>query len=90
MLKWVFERCGDKVPGVETPIGTIPAAADLDLSGLALDTEDVEELLAVDVEGWLAEIPLIREYYEQFGARMPKALSDELDQLQARLEAARG
>ena len=90
VLKWVFERCGDKVPGVETPIGTIPAAADLDLSGLALDTEDVEELLAVDVEGWLAEIPLIREYYEQFGARMPKALSDELDQLQARLEAARG
>ena len=90
VLKWVFERCGDKVPGVETPIGTIPAAADLDLSGLALDTEDVEELLAVDVEGWLAEIPLIREYYEQFGARMPKALSDQLDQLQARLEAARG
>ena len=58
--------------------------------GADIRTEDVEELLAVDVEGWLAEIPLIREYYEQFGARMPKALSDELDQLQARLEAARG
>jgi phosphoenolpyruvate carboxykinase (GTP) len=41
------------------------------------------------VDGWLAEIPLIREYYEQFGSHMPKVLIAELDQLEARLRAAK-
>ena len=49
---------------------------------------DLEELTAVDVEGWLAEIPMIREYYQQFGSRMPAALLEELDALEARLRAA--
>ncbi|MEE2674290.1 MAG: phosphoenolpyruvate carboxykinase (GTP) [Myxococcota bacterium] len=89
VLKWVFDRCSGKAEGVETPIGIIPAAGEVDLEGLALDDEDIEELLAVDVDGWLAEIPLIREYYAQFGARLPSALVSELDQLEARLEAQR-
>ncbi len=89
MLKWVFERCDGKAEGVETPIGTVPAPGELDLEGLALDAADLEELLAVDVEGWLAEIPLIRDYYGQFGVRLPSALVAELDQLKTRLEAAR-
>jgi phosphoenolpyruvate carboxykinase (GTP) len=89
VLKWVFERCSDKAPGDETPIGIVPSDGALDLAGLALDDDDVNELLEVDVDGWLAEIPLIREYYRQFGVRLPPALSEELDQLQARLEAAK-
>jgi phosphoenolpyruvate carboxykinase (GTP) len=87
VLKWIFERCAGKTDGLQTPIGTVPAAGELDLSGLDLDDEDVSELLAVDVPGWLAEIPLIREYYEQFGERLPAALSGELDQLEQRLQA---
>jgi len=90
VLRWVFERCAGKVKGRETPIGTIPAPGDLDLEGLALDADDLEELLAVDVEGWLAEIPLIREYYEQFGLRLPDELQTELDELEARLQAQQG
>ena len=89
VLRWVFERCAGKVEGIETPIGTIPAAGEIDLQGLALEAEDIEELLAVDVDGWLAEIPLIREYYAQFGAKLPSALDAELDQLEARLQAQR-
>ncbi len=90
VLKWIFERCAGKTDGLQTPIGTVPAAGELDLSGLDLDDEDVSELLAVDVPGWLAEIPLIREYYEQFGERLPAALSRELDQLEKRLQADGG
>ena len=89
VLRWVFERCAGKVEGIETPIGTIPAAGEIDLEGLALDAEDIEELLSVDVDGWLAEIPLIREYYAQFGDKLPGALNAELDQLEARLQAQR-
>jgi phosphoenolpyruvate carboxykinase (GTP) len=87
VLKWVFERCGGKADGQETPIGITPGEGELDLSGLAIDEDDAAELLKVDVDGWLAEIPLIREYYEQFGVRLPAALSDELNQLEERLKA---
>ncbi len=89
VLKWVFERSTGKASGNETPIGTVPAAKDLDLTGLPLTEEDVDELLAVDAEGWLAEIPLIREYYAQFGVKLPSALSEELDSLEQRLKAGR-
>ena len=43
----------------------------------------------MDVPGWLAEVPLIREHYAQFGARLPAALNAELDSLEKRLKAAR-
>jgi phosphoenolpyruvate carboxykinase (GTP) len=89
VLAWIFGRITGKAEGRETPIGVVPSAADLDLSGLALDAEDVDELLGVDVEGWLAEIPLIREYYAKFGVKLPSELSAELDGLEERLKAAR-
>ncbi|MEZ4217656.1 MAG: phosphoenolpyruvate carboxykinase (GTP) [Myxococcota bacterium] len=89
VLKWVFERVTGKAEGTETPIGVVPAPGELDLAGLALDQTDLDELLAVDVDGWLAEIPLIRSYYAKFGERMPQALVGELEALEARLRAAK-
>jgi len=86
ILKWVFERCNDSVKAIETPIGNLPAAADLDLEGLDLDQEDIEVLLGVDADGWLQEIPLIREYYATFGDKLPKALTATLDRLEAALQ----
>jgi len=88
VLKWVFERCTGKAVGVETPIGIVPRPGDLDLAGLALDHDDLAELLAVDREGWANEVPLIREYYASFGARMPRELIGELDALEQRLRAS--
>jgi len=89
VLKWIFERVTGKAEGVETPIGVVPAAGELDLSGLAIDDDDLAELTAVDVDGWLAEIPAIREYYATFGDHMPAKLVAELDALEARLQAAK-
>jgi phosphoenolpyruvate carboxykinase (GTP) len=45
----------------------------------------MEELLRVDIEGWRAEVPLIKEYYAQFGERLPQALADQADTLGKRL-----
>ncbi len=89
VLKWIFERCEGTAKAVETPIGNLPAAGELDLSGLSLDGEDLRDLLTVDCEGWLAEVPLIHEYSAQFGARMPKQLLAELESLERRLRASR-
>src|SRR5690625_741603 len=85
VLKWVFERCNDNAEAVETPIGLLPAPGALDLDGLDLSQDALDTLMDVDVAGWLQEIPLIREYYAQFGDRMPKGLLTELERLEARL-----
>jgi len=89
VLKWVFERCEGTAKAVETPIGNLPAAGELDLAGLDLDPADLKVLLSVDHDGWLAEMPMIRDYYRQFGAKMPKDLVGELDGLEKRLKASR-
>ena len=88
VLKWIFERVSGKIEGQQTPIGIVPAPGELDLSHLPLDEDDIAELTSVDVPGWLAEIPLIRDYYAQFGDRLPKALVAQLDALEERLRAA--
>src|SRR5882724_3733 len=89
VLQWVFERCDGTAKAVETPIGNLPADRALDLNGLDLGADELRELLRVDVDGWLHELPLIREYYAQFGDRMPKELNAELDAMRERLEAAK-
>ena len=85
VLKWIFERCDDKAAAVETPVGKLPADGALDVSGLDVAPETMKDLTKVDAEGWKAEIPLIREHFATFGAKLPKALSDELAALEKRL-----
>jgi len=90
VLKWIFERCEGTAKAVETPIGNLPAENTLDISGLGeFSRDDMRELLRVDVNGWLAELPLIEEYYAQFGDHLPDELRDELSAMKDRLAAAR-
>jgi phosphoenolpyruvate carboxykinase (GTP) len=84
-LMWAFERIAGRAPAVETPIGNLPAPGALDLTGLDLPRGNVEELLRVDRKEWLAEVPLIRRHYTQFGARLPAVLGEQLAALEKRL-----
>jgi phosphoenolpyruvate carboxykinase (GTP) len=89
VLKWIFERCDGKVHAKETPIGRVPEVADLDTSGLDIKGAHVEQLLGVDIDGWLDEVPRIKEHFAKFGNHLPQGLSDELEALKQRLKAAR-
>jgi len=89
VLKWIFERCDGKVHAADTPIGRLPEPADLDTKGLDLPAADIARLLGVDVEGWLAEIPSIREHFAKFGRHLPKGLNREVDELEERLRKAK-
>lgn len=88
VLKWVFERCEGTANGEVTPIGVVPGPRGLDLAGLDIAPERLAELFEIDVEGWLAEVPDIRRYYRGFGERVPRALREQLHQLEERLEDA--
>jgi phosphoenolpyruvate carboxykinase (GTP) len=88
VLKWIFDRCEGKAEARETPIGFLPSAGDIDTAGLEISPSTLEEVLAVDVEGWRKEIPSIREHFATFGDKLPSGLSEELEALQGRLEKA--
>ena len=85
VLKWVIERIDGQAAAVETPIGHVPAPGSLDIDGLDMTQEAVEQALSVDVEEWKAEIPQITEWFEKFGDQLPAVLWTELDGLKARL-----
>ncbi len=85
VLKWIVERISEKSDAVETPIGYTPAAGAIDISDIDVTDAQMEELLDVDIDEWLNEIESIREHYERFEDRLPKALYDELDALETRL-----
>ena len=89
VLKWVFERCDDTAGAVDTPIGRLPEPKDIDTRNLAITEATLEKLLSVDVDGWLTEIPLIRQHFAKFGDRLPKGLADEVDKLEARLKKSK-
>ncbi len=89
VLKWVFERCDGAGKAVDTPIGHLPARGALDLTGLDIPPANMDKLLQVDVNGWLAEVPSIREHFAKFGSRLPDGMKQEVDKLEQRLKAAK-
>jgi phosphoenolpyruvate carboxykinase (GTP) len=89
VLKWIFERGDDKAKAEDTPIGRLPARGELDLNGLNVPAANMEKLLDVDVEGWLAEIPSIRDHFAKFGSHLPPEMTAEVDKLEQRLKAAK-
>ena len=88
VLKWIFGRLDGSLDAVETPIGLLPKAEDLDVSGLGMGPADVAELLSVDPAKWLADLPAMRAHYAKYGDVIPAALRAEMDALEARLTKA--
>jgi phosphoenolpyruvate carboxykinase (GTP) len=66
----------------------VPSAEDLDLSGLDVDAADVDAALKVNAEEWRAELPLIEEWFEFVGEKLPTGIKDEFDALKTRLAEA--
>jgi phosphoenolpyruvate carboxykinase (GTP) len=88
VLEWIFRRCDDAAEARDTPIGRVPTPASLNTKGLDIPDDQLEEILAVDVEQWKQEIPPIREFFDEFGDRLPSEISAQLDALEERLNKA--
>jgi phosphoenolpyruvate carboxykinase (GTP) len=88
VLAWVFRRCDGEAEAQETAIGLLPTPDALDLSGLDLRPERVEAVLKVDLDEWKQEIPLIEEFFAQFGDKLPPELRKAVDGLEQRISSA--
>ncbi|MEI2779090.1 MAG: phosphoenolpyruvate carboxykinase (GTP) [Tetrasphaera sp.] len=87
VLKWVVERLDGEADAVETAVGMVPTPGAIDTTGLNMTEEQVAKALAVDAEEWKKEIPLIEEWFDKFGDKLPAPLRAELDGLKERLGA---
>ncbi|WNV84863.1 phosphoenolpyruvate carboxykinase (GTP) [Umezawaea sp. Da 62-37] len=85
VLKWAVERIEGTAAAVETPIGYVPTPGALDVDGLDISTHDLLDLLSVDATDWRAELPLIQEWFDKIGDKLPASLHDELEALTLRL-----
>ena len=86
VLEWILERCNNKVNAVKTPIGYVPYASDIDMTGLQLYPGALEKLLEVRKGDWLEELKGIKVFFDKFKKDMPKELWDEYKALSQRLK----
>jgi phosphoenolpyruvate carboxykinase (GTP) len=84
-IKWMCDRVDGKAEGRKTAIGYLPNSSDLDLRGLNVPAENINELLRVDAEAWKLEIPKMEKFFGQFGDRLPKRLGNQFNELRKRL-----
>ena len=82
VLEWILKRCFDEVGADETVIGYEPKPEDIDLDGSGVTVETLKELLTLDAKSWRENCAGIREYFEQFGDKLPHELREELEALE--------
>ena len=88
VLEWIVGRCcQDGAEARETPIGYVAPPGALDMEGLALPDGVMEKLLSVSIEDWKEELKGIKEFFVQFGNRLPREMWDEYRALNLRLKS---
>ena len=85
VLLWILARCEGKVGAVETAIGYVPKAEDINIDGLDISMDTMKDLLSVDVASWKEDVANIKEFYAQVGEAVPATMYEELAALEARL-----
>ena len=90
VLEWILKRCEGTVDAVETAIGYVPKAEDIDLDELDYEIapghkfaiDDLKGILAVDKQRWAAEAEELEGYYRNtIKTRVPAELYDCLQTL---------
>src|SRR5437868_13546552 len=74
LRKWSEDRAQGLVVGQETLLGWVPKAGDLDLSGLDIDPELVNEATSIKLDEWKGELESQREWFQSLGGTLPPAL----------------
>jgi len=85
VLEWMIQRIEGDADALETPIGLLPHAHEINRDGLDCDRGQLDQLLAVDDGAWKAEIAAVRDYLQSYGERLPAPLTAELDRVEAAL-----
>ena len=87
-IEWALRRVNGEVDAVDVINGRQPKREDLNLDGLTITDEQLDELFALDPAAWAAEADLTEQYFAQFGDALPAELTAQLTALRERIAAA--
>jgi phosphoenolpyruvate carboxykinase (GTP) len=85
VLEWIIQRAFGEADAVESPIGYLPKAEEINREGLDVSLDTLKGLLSVDKELWREEAKGIHEFYAKFGDKLPQKLKEELANLEKNL-----
>ncbi|MBO5036645.1 MAG: phosphoenolpyruvate carboxykinase (GTP) [Clostridia bacterium] len=88
VLLWILGRVAGTVDAVESPIGFLPKAEDINIEGLENDgitIEVLKDLLSVDKDLWKEDADGVEEFYNKVGDHTPAELRNQLAAFRARL-----
>jgi phosphoenolpyruvate carboxykinase (GTP) len=85
VIKWVVARCAGEGRAEETPIGLVPAAGEIDTTGLDVTPATMKALLDVPRAEWRAEAENMGEFFAKFGSRLPEEIERQRVTLLSRL-----
>lgn len=85
VLKWIVDRCHGKAYAMESIIGWVPLAKDIDLDGLNMPPEAFEKLQSVSGEELKSEILGQEELFLKLAGEMPKEMIFQRELLISRL-----
>ncbi len=86
VLLWILDRCAGNADAVESPIGLLPEEGAIDTTDLSISAEQLKELLGVDKDVWMEDVENQKEYFAQFGDRLPAEIKKQLDTLENNLK----
>ena len=85
VLEWIFNRCDGRGETFETPLGLLPSIADLNLEGIEISAEQLDEILTVDDDAVKKQLPQVEEHLAKFGDSLPEGITEQLEALKERL-----
>ena len=86
VLRWIIDRCENRIEAVDSPIGLLPEDGGIDTTGLDVSAEAMRTLTIVDVEHWRTENSHFSDYLDEYGKHVPNALRKEQRRMAAELE----
>jgi len=86
-LLWLLQLRNGEVTGRQTPVGIIPTAEELDLTGVEVTPEDLATLLSIDNARWRQEMGFRETHLAQFDG-LPEEIWAAHRRVAAALDAA--
>ncbi|MCW3159126.1 phosphoenolpyruvate carboxykinase (GTP) [Micropruina sonneratiae] len=87
-IEWALRRVNGEVDAVDALNGRQPRRDDLNVEGLTITADQLDQLFALDPDSWGRETDLTEEYFARFGEHLPAQLREELQALRDRIAAS--
>ncbi len=78
VLRWILDRCHNRVDATKTAIGFVPLKGAINTRGIDVSAETMHDLVAVKNDSWKKENTEIGHYFDKYGVKIPAELRAEL------------